>query len=222
MNLSPSRIAYVMDSRASHLSQAGKVLDCCGRTLRLFALWISLLSCLILGYTAPYSPSIGAASTPLYLLGGIDPTFFLAFQLAAVLLLFDASQRQERNRIDEVLDSKPVTNFEYLAGRVLGISLLLWLVVVLNVLAMECVGLVSNAIGFHYAEPIQLHSILNLLLLDAPVTLLFWSSFVIFLSAALRIRVLTVILAVAAMFGWFFSCSQCSVLLTFRRVGFIQ
>ena len=171
--------------------------------LSVFSLFGYLLSCLILGYTAPYSPSLGA-STPLYLLGGIDPTFFLAFQLAAVLLLFDASQRQERNRIDEVLDSKPVTNFEYLAGRVLGISLLLWLVVVLNVLAMECVGLVSNAIGFRYAEPIQLHSILNLLLLDAPVTLLFWSSFVIFLSAALRIRVLTVILAVAAMFGWFF------------------
>lgn len=171
--------------------------------LSVFSLFGYLLSCLILGYTAPYSPSIGA-STPLYLLGGIDPTFFLAFQLAALLLLFDTSQRQERNRIDEVLDSKPVTNFEYLAGRVLGISLLLWLVVVLNVLAMECVGLVSNAIGFRYAEPIQLHSILNLLLFDAPATLLFWSSFVVFLSAALRIRVLTVVLAIAAMFAWFF------------------
>lgn len=171
--------------------------------LSVFSLFGYLLSCLILVYTAPYSPSIGA-STPLYLLGGIDPTFFLAFQLAAVLLLFDASQRQERNRIDEVLDSKPVTNFEYLAGRVLGISLLLWLVVVLNVLAMECVGLVSNAIGFRYAEPIQLHSILNLLLLDTPATLLFWSSFVVFLSATLRIRFVTVVLAIAAMFAWFF------------------
>lgn len=162
-----------------------------------------LLSCLILGYTAPYSPSLGA-STPLYLLGGIDPTFFLTFQLAALLLLFDASHRQERNRIDEVLDSKPVTNFEYLAGRVLGISLLLWIVVALNILAMECVGLVSTAVGFPYAEPIQVHSILNLLLLDAPATLLFWSSLVVFLSVALRIRILTVVVAVAAMFMWFF------------------
>ena len=162
-----------------------------------------LLSCLILGYTAPYSPSLGA-STPLYLLGGIDPTFFLTFQLAALLLLFDASHRQERNRIDEVLDSKPVTNFEYLAGRVLGISLLLWIVVALNILAMECVGLVSTAVGFPYAEPIQVHSILNLLLLDAPATLLSWSSLVVFLSVALRIRILTVVVAIAAMFMWFF------------------
>ena len=200
--MSLSKIAYVM---AAELRTSRKLARFWTAVVALsvFSLFGYLLSCLILGYTAPYSPSLGA-STPLYLLGGIDPTFFLAFQLAAVLLLFDASQRQERNRIDEVLDSKPVTNFEYLAGRVLGISLLLWLVVALNVLAMECVGLVSNAIGFRYAEPIQLHSILNLLLLDAPVTLLFWSSFVIFLSAAFRIRVLTVILAVAAMFGWFF------------------
>lgn len=199
--MSLSRIGYVL---AAELRTSRKLARFWTAVfaVSLISLFGYLLSCLILGYTTPYSPSLGA-STPLYLLGGIDPTFFLAFQLAAALLLFDASHRQERNRIDEVLDSKPVTNFEYLAGRVLGISLLLWLVVVLNILAMECVGLVSKAIGFRYAEPIQLHSILNLLLLDAPVTLLFWSSFVVFLSAALRIRVLTVVLAIAAMFAWF-------------------
>ncbi len=161
------------------------------------------LSCLILSFTAPYSPSLGAA-TPLYLLGGIDPTFFLAFQMAALLLLFDAGHQHTRNRIDEVLDSMPVTNLEYLAGRVLGISFLLWMVAAVNVLLMQIFGVVANAFNFSYAEPIQLHSIINLLLVDAPATLLIWGSFVVFLSVVLRIRVLTVAVALAAMFAWFF------------------
>ncbi|MCY4143096.1 MAG: hypothetical protein OXG08_05320 [Gammaproteobacteria bacterium] len=161
------------------------------------------LSCLILSFTAPYSPSIGAA-TPLYLLGGIDPTFFLAFQMAVLLLLFDAGHQHTRNRIDEVLDSMPVTNLEYLTGRVLGISFLLWMVAAANVLLMQTFGVAANAFNFSYAEPIQLHSIINLLLIDAPATLLIWGSFVVFLSVVLRIRVLTVAVGLAAMFAWFF------------------
>ena len=156
-----------------------------------------------MGYTAPYSPSLGA-STPHYLFGGIDPTFFLAFQMAALLLLFDATQQHSRNRIKEVLDSKPVSNLEYLAGRVLGVAFLVWLIVVANVLAMEGFGLLSKAIGFNYAEPIQIHSIINLLLIDSPATLVVWCSVVVFLSSLLRARILTVLVALLAMFAWFF------------------
>lgn len=156
-----------------------------------------------MGFTAPYSPSLGA-STPHYLLGGIDPTFFLAFQMAALLLLFDAHQQNTRNRIKEVLDSRPVTNFEYLVGRVLGVAFLLWLVVVVNVLAMEGFGLLSKAIGFRYAEPIQIHSVVNLLFIDAPATLLMWCSVVVFLSSLLRARILTVVASLLPMFAWFF------------------
>lgn len=161
------------------------------------------LSCLILSFTAPYSPSMGAA-TPLYLLGGIDPTFFLAFQMAALLLLFDSANQHTRNRIDEVLDSKPVSNLEYLTGRVLGTAFLLWLVATVNVLAMQCFGVVANAFNFNYVEPIQMHSIINLLLIDAPATLLVWSSAIVFLSVVLRVRILTIVVGLAGMFAWFF------------------
>ena len=164
----------------------------------LFSIGAYVVSCLILGYVAPYSQSQGDI-TPYYLLGNIDPTFFLAFQIALAFLLFDMSHRHSRNRIEEVLDAKPNSNLECLLGRVLGVTFLMWSVVATILLALHIFGMAAHLFGFDFAQPFQLHSLLNLLLLDAPVNLVIWSSYIVFLNSILRIRLLTLTVALASM-----------------------
>ncbi len=161
------------------------------------------LSCLILTFVAPYSPTYGAA-TPKYLLENIDPSFFLIFQFVALFLLFDAPHRHSRSRIQEVLDAKPVSNLELLVGRVIAVSALVWLLAVIALLIPCVIGLVAAVSSFDFAEPINLVSVANLLFLDAPVTLLFWSAFIVLLSSLIRLRIAVLAVATGFMVMWFY------------------
>lgn len=161
------------------------------------------LSCLVLIFVAPYSPTYGAA-TPKYLLENIDPSFFLIFQLVVLFLLFDAPHRHGRSRIKEVLDAKPVSNLELLIGRVIATSFVVWLLVVIAVLIPCVIGLIAAVASFDFAEPINLISVANLLILDAPVTLLYWSAFIVLLSNLLRLRIAVLVVAAGFMVMWFY------------------
>lgn len=169
--------------------------------LVLFPLVAYGFSCIVQSNIAPFSASF-VSSTPLYLLENIDPTFFLAFQIAALLLLFDTDHRHRHNRIDEALFSRPVHNLEFVVGRILAIAGLLWLITTLTVLSMQGFGLFAQALKFDFAGTLQVHSILNLLVVDVPATLLFWCSFVVFLERVCRLRSVTVVCAVSAAFAW--------------------
>ncbi|MYD45462.1 MAG: hypothetical protein F4W92_03845 [Gammaproteobacteria bacterium] len=171
--------------------------------LSLFSIVGYLISCSFLGYAALTSPSFGTG-VPKYLLGNIDPTFFLFFQFAVLFLAFDAAHLHNRDRIVEVLDSKSITNFEYLAGRVFGIAGLLWLVAAANICVMQLLGLISTTTNIGIADTIEWYSLINLLLIDSPATLLIWCSVVVFLSCVLRFRLLVAGVASALIFGWFF------------------
>lgn len=171
--------------------------------LSLFSIVGYLIACAFLGYSAVTSPSMGTG-VPKYLFGNIDPTFFLMFQMAALFLVFDIGHQHRQNRIIEVLESKPVTNFEHLAGRVLGIAGVLWLVAALNILVMQLIGWISTITNIGIADTIEWYSVFNLLALDGPVTLLIWCCFVVFLSSVLQIRLLVAMVGLASMFGWFF------------------
>lgn len=171
--------------------------------LSLFCLVGYGLSCSFFAYAATTSPSYGPG-IPKYLLGNIDPSFFLMFQMAALFLLFDATHQHNRDRIAEVLDTKPITNFEYLAGRVLGIAGLLWIVAVLNVLVMQVFGWVAKTTSIAVGDTLQLHSMVNLVFLDAPTTLLLWCSVVVLLSNLLHVRVLVVAVSLGLMFASLF------------------
>ena len=180
---------------------------------RLFRFWLIALlltilvqatyafSCIYLGYIAPYDPTLGAAA-PKYLLGTIDPTYFLIFQWATLLLVFDVAHRHKKERIAEVLDKSPTTNFECFTARAIGIATLVWFVVAFNILVLQLVGSFST-FGWAYVEPLQWHSVLNFLLFDVPVNLLFWTSCIVLLEVVLRLRILIVAVSALLMFGWF-------------------
>lgn len=129
---------------------------------------------------------------------------FLLLQLGLLFLAFDANHRHDRARIGEVLGSRPITNFESLAGRLIGISTLLWLVIAANVLALHCFGLICQVFEYRFAEPIQPHSIFNLLVLDVPATLLAWCALVVFLGSVFRSRFAVIAVGSLLMLAYYF------------------
>ena len=58
--------------------------------------------------------------------------------------------------------------------------------------------------GFGFAEPIQPHSIFNLLVLDIPATLLAWCALTVFLSSVLKSRFLVCATAILLMLAYYF------------------
>ena len=185
-----------------------------GSVIRLFRFWLvaillssaSLiayaLSCLVYFNIAPFNISF-VGGTPPYLLGNLDPTYFLFFQAGLLLLTFDHRNRIKQNRLLEVVESQPVTNLQYQLGRTLCYSGLVWAVIVVNVLLMQCIGLVSQLFNFDIADTIQLHSMFNLLVVDAPVALLFWTSLFLLLSNLLRSRLLVLVTSVIVMLAYY-------------------
>lgn len=186
---------------------------------RLTRFWIAMvilaLCCLVsyffavCGYMflAPFSPSFGASS-PFYILSYIDPTYFLFFQFVTLFLLYDSRQRLRRTHIGEALDSKPPTTFEYLTGRVIGVSFLVWMAVASIVIFLYLAGVFSAISGLDFSEVFQIHSLINLLVIDVPVMLIFWSAWTIFLSTVLRYRVLVLVIGLGTMLAWFYFSNQ--------------
>lgn len=166
-----------------------------------------LLSCSMASYIAPNSTTMGITA-PLYVLGDIDPTYFLIVQLGALFLLFDFRHRMERHRIAEVLDARPVSNLEYVLGRTIGIASPLWLTVCGIVALMQLCGFVSVVSGFYYLKTFQIHSVLSLVLLDATVLLLAWCSLTIFLSTLVRSRLWVICIAMSLMLAWLYISSN--------------
>ena len=159
------------------------------------------MACWHIVFHLPYDLSAGL-NAPKYLLGNIDPTIFLIFQWATLLLMFDTANRHERNRIVEVVDSKPIGNLEIHFGRTLAVVGIVWFLVVLNVLLMQTIGCLT-LFGWEFAETIQWHSVFNLLMVDGPINLIFWTSFIAFITVILRARILVLLVGGVAMFGWY-------------------
>lgn len=146
--------------------------------------------------------SSAVALSPFYLLGNIDPTFFLLFFMGALFLVFDVDRRVARNRIADALHSRPVRNVEFLIGRVLGVAGLVWLITASNLLAMQVFGLLAQISGLGIGSVLQLHSLFNLVVVDIPALLLLWCSLVVLFSVVLRFRVLVLLISLVLLLAW--------------------
>lgn len=146
--------------------------------------------------------SSAVAFSPFYLLGNIDPTFFLLFFMGALFLVFDVDHTSARDRITDALHSRPVRNVEFLFGRVFGTASLIWLIAASNLLAMQGFGLLAQVSDLGIGSVFQLHSLFNLVIVDIPAALLLWCSLVVLLSIVLRFRVLVVSISLVLLLAW--------------------
>ncbi|MFB3105328.1 MAG: hypothetical protein ACE1ZA_10410, partial [Pseudomonadales bacterium] len=78
------------------------------------------------GFASRFSATIGSMG-PRYLMAEIGLYMVIIFVTGLIFLAFDVRARDIRERMVEVLDSRPVSNAEFLIGRTLGLVLMAWI-----------------------------------------------------------------------------------------------
>lgn len=174
-------------------------------TRRLARYWVFLgLACLIAlityatisvvhGLYSSYSGTIGVIA-PRFLLSASGLRYSLIFLVGTIFLAFDVRARDNRERMSEVLDSRPYSNLELVAGRFLGIFLSSWIPIVVLIILFELLGLILTGLDLPIGEPIEIFSIFSFVFVMAIPSLSFAIALVFFITLLVRNRLVAAVI----------------------------
>ncbi|MDE0451493.1 MAG: hypothetical protein OXI90_06980 [Gammaproteobacteria bacterium] len=130
-------------------------------------------------------------------------SMIFVLQVCLVFLAFDVRARDQRDRIHEVLDSRPVSNLEVIIGRTLGLTVLVWIPILAIAAVILALGALAVELGWWISD-VEPVSFAAMALVDVPVSLLQWCALIVLLSVTLRNRLVVAIagLALAGLFSW--------------------
>lgn len=141
-----------------------------------------------------------AVTSPRFLVGAYGGYLLWLLMAAAVFLAFDLGNRERRERMSDVLDSRPASNVQLLAGRLAGVIVTLAVPLVVAFMLIQGVGALGQALDWPVRSTIEPVSLAVFLLVDALPALVFWGALVFLLATALRNR-LAVVVAAFALLG---------------------
>ncbi len=174
-------------------------------TRRLVRYWVflSLAFLAALGYCAlvsyfhgrfsSFSGTMGAIS-PRYLLSIVGLAYIFIFVVGTIFLAFDVRARDIRERMLEVLDSRPYSNLELVCGRFMGIFFSTWLPILLLAILLELLGLILTGLGSPFGEPLEIFSLLSFVFIMALPALSFVIAMVFFITLLVRNRLVAAII----------------------------
>ncbi len=110
-------------------------------------------------FLSSISASVGMIG-PRYLIAAIGLYYLTGFVLAIVFLGFDVRARDVREGVVEVLDARPLTNLELVAGRFVALFLSAWLPIVVLAVIMQALGLLLPLLGSPVGATIEPRSLL--------------------------------------------------------------
>ncbi len=148
------------------------------------------------GFGSSYSATVGFIH-PRFLTASTGIVLLWIFAVAMVFLAFDVRARDHRERMTEVLDSRPVGNLTLLGGRLLGLVLTAWLPILGLVILVQLIGFSAILFDWPFGAPLEPWSIASFLIIDAPLTLALWCALVILLAVILGNRLLVAVIALA-------------------------
>ena len=138
---------------------------------------------------------------PRFAMSAVGMLLLLAFLFGAVFLAFDVRARDRRERMVEVLDTRPVSNVQLLLGRILGVVGTAFLAALTLVVLVQTFGSLGGALGAP-TEPVQITSLATFLFVDALPILLAWVAVVVLLAVLLRNRLLVAVGALGLLAAW--------------------
>lgn len=150
-----------------------------------------------------HSQTIGSIS-PRFLVHSFGLVSLLVGLWVAVFLVFDYRERIVRVGIAESIDSRPATNFDYIAGFVCAYVVVIWLSVAIMCAFAQAYGFLVPYIGPLQGQPIETQSLLIFLLVDVPIAALFWGSLTMCVSLFVKNRGATVFVATSLWMLHFF------------------
>jgi len=151
-----------------------------------------------------YSAS-AALFNPRFLLGIIGLYYLLIYMVGTVFLGFDVRERDQRERMTEVLDSRPYTNLELVFGRFLGLFLYSWIPIVVLAIILQLFGLISATLGIPFGDTIELRSLFAFVFLMALPALAFVLSLVFLVTLLFRNRLVVAVVLLVLLGGDFFA-----------------
>ncbi len=124
------------------------------------------------------SPSLGYNDTS-FLVGNISPIYFFFLHVSIIAIVLHYNSRIGSSESLESVQAKPFTNASWAIGTLLGVSLLVFAVPFLNFAAIfGFFALIENS-GLELVSAPELMSSINLILVDVPISILFYSALVL-------------------------------------------
>ncbi len=183
------------------------------RTIRrLFRFWlfsvVALFFCLIQyayfwvihGLASGFSASAGSFS-PRFLLSQTALWQTLVLGVGVVFLAFDLRARDRRDRMIEVLDSRPYSNAELVLGRFFGALFMVWGVAIVAMIIIQSFGHAGVAFGWWFGEPAVWSSVWAYLLIEALPALAVYVAFVQAVSLVVNNRLIAALAGVGLAVG---------------------
>lgn len=134
------------------------------------------------------SVTVGAMMAPRFVVAQLGTQMLWVLMVGLVFIAFDVRARDRRERVDEVLDSRPVDNVEVLLGRLLGIVLIGWLPVAVLAFVTIVLGVLARAGDWWISPGIEPLSLVSMLFVDVPASLALWVALVMFVAIVARNR----------------------------------
>ncbi len=160
------------------------------RTIRrLFRFWLFSAVAMLVGllFFGQYWVMHGLASGFSASAGTFSPKFLISqtalwqttvLGIGVVFLAFDLRARDRRDRVIEVLDSRPYSNAELVLGRFLGALFMVWGVAIVAMIIIQGFGHAAVAFGWWVGEPALWSSVCAYLLIEALPALAVYVAFV--------------------------------------------
>lgn len=145
-------------------------------------------------YSATY-----AAIDPRFLASTLGTFALWTAQAGLVFLAADVIDHDRRERLDDVLGAKTLTNVELLAGRLIALVVIAWLPLGVVAASFQIGAAFAALLGWPLSGPMEPMSLCAFLLVDSLPTLILWGSITVFLAVALRSRVAAVVSALLAL-----------------------
>ena len=195
---------------------AGSEIRSCRRLVRtkvlialatLATVGLGLFATLVHTLSSPVAPASGLLG-PRFNVGPVFSIALMAYTLCVLFLAFDIRARDVRERIFEVVDSRPFSNFELLAGRLIGIVVLLAIPLAATILLLFFFGLFAQWIGLPFGSPIAVAGVLSFLLWDIIPNLALWGSLTIFLTIVIRVRMVVAVMVVSIVVFFYWISTQ--------------
>ncbi len=177
----------------------------------LMAILVYLETAVIHALFSRISASIGLIG-PRYWISAVGMYLLLFFLIGLVFLAYDVRARDERERMIEVLDSRPISNGEFLLGRCLALVFMSWLPVLLIAFLLQLFGLLSLWNGWTIGDLIEPYSLMGFLL-QTLTSLTVWCVIIILLAMLVRHRLVVALVAVALIGLQFWALFQLPVYL---------
>lgn len=163
----------------------------------LFGLGAYLYYSALHAYLSALSASVGMIG-PRYLMGAIGLYYLTGFVLGIVFLGFDVRSRDVRDGIVEVLDSRPLTNLELVAGRFVALFLSAWIPIVVLVLIIEGLGFLLPLLGVSFGRTVEPLSLVNFVVYMAVPAITFAIGLVFVITLLVRHRLIAALVTIAA------------------------